>query len=70
MNQPRLIRLDEVCRLTGLHRTTIYQRISRGKFPKPVPIADTKRVGWLSDEVSDWINACVAARDSHSQPAE
>ena len=33
-----ILRLPDVKRSTGLSRSTIYQRITRGTFPKPVSL--------------------------------
>src|SRR5262249_13063458 len=32
----RLLRLQEICRLTGLHRSSVWRMIRTGKFPKPL----------------------------------
>jgi predicted DNA-binding transcriptional regulator AlpA len=31
----RLLRLSEVCFLTGLPRSTLYYQIQKGRFPRP-----------------------------------
>lgn len=50
----RILRFHEVSRLTGLGRTSIYQGIRDGEFPKPVKL--TKHaVGWRFSEISAWI---------------
>ena len=43
---------------TGLSRSTIYQYIKDGVFPKPVPLGP-RAVGWLESDVSEWIAARV-----------
>lgn len=35
---PRLLRLPEVRKLTGLSQTTIYERIKGGRFPRQIPL--------------------------------
>ena len=45
-----IIRLPEVIAKTGLSRSTIYFQISKGSFPKGVPIGDHAR-GWLNHEI-------------------
>ena len=32
----RILRMPEVCKLTGLGKSTIYKKISEGSFPAPV----------------------------------
>ncbi|MCK1589129.1 MULTISPECIES: AlpA family phage regulatory protein [unclassified Bradyrhizobium] len=34
---------------------------AEGKFPRRVPIG-AKRVGWVTDEVDDWVSAAIARR--------
>lgn len=58
---PIIIRLPEVIAKTGLSRSTIYVQISKGNFPKGVPIGDHAR-GWLNHEVEEWIEARAALR--------
>lgn len=60
-----IIRLPEVIAKTGLSRSTIYFQISKGDFPKGVPIGDHAR-GWLNHEIEAWIEARAALRgDCH-----
>ena len=56
-----IIRLPEVIAKTGLSRSTIYFQISKGNFPKGVPIGDHAR-GWLNHEIEAWIEARAALR--------
>ena len=39
---------------TGLARSTMYQQIQDGTFPRPIPLGP-RAVGWLESEVSNWI---------------
>lgn len=59
----RLLRLPEVIERTGLGRTTIYDSIAAGTFPRPVPLTATARA-WRCDEVDGWIAARCVARDA------
>ena len=60
-----IIRLPEVIAKTALSRSTIYFQISKGNFPKGVPIGDHAR-GWLNHEIDAWIEARAALRgDCH-----
>ncbi|MEN2506156.1 AlpA family transcriptional regulator [Stutzerimonas stutzeri] len=58
----RIIRLKEVIGSTGLARSTIYKQISEGVFPKPVSLGD-RCVGWVEEEVQEWILARIGERD-------
>ena len=47
---------DEVIGQVKLSRPTILRMERAGKFPKRVQIS-AKRVGWISTEIEDWIEA-------------
>ena len=49
-----ILRLPAVKDRTGLSRSTIYLRISQGKFPKPVSLGG-RAVGWIEVEIEDWL---------------
>jgi prophage regulatory protein len=42
---------------------TIYRKIKDGSFPRPLKIG-ANRIAWLESEISDWIEAIAAARNS------
>jgi prophage regulatory protein len=48
---------------TGLARSTLYQRIADGTFPKPIHLGP-RSVAWIESEVDGWI----AARIAESRP--
>lgn len=60
-----ILRRDDVERATGLPRSTIYEKMAKGEFPKPIKIS-AKSVGWLSSEVEAWQKSRIAARDSEA----
>lgn len=57
-----IVRRREVERATGFCRSTIYQHISRGLWPKPVPLG-ARAVGWPAHEVSAMNAARIAGWD-------
>lgn len=62
-----ILRLPTVKARTGLSRSTIYLRISEGRFPKPVSLGG-RAVGWLEVEVDDWLNQQIqASRPAHAE---
>lgn len=61
----RILRLAGVIEKTGLRQSTIYERMSEGRFPRQVKIG-AKSVGWLEDEVDSWIDECAAQRDDRA----
>ncbi|MCG8028661.1 MAG: AlpA family transcriptional regulator [Candidatus Thiodiazotropha taylori] len=55
-----ILRLPTVKARTGLARSTIYLRISEGRFPKPVSLGG-RAVGWVEAEITDWLNQQIKA---------
>lgn len=47
------LRLKQVKALVGLSRSSIYERIRRGDFPRPVAIG-TRAVAWTSSSIAEW----------------
>jgi prophage regulatory protein len=55
---PRLLRLPEVMKATGLSRFMVYTEMRAHRFPKSVKlVADPKSraVAWNSDDIDAWI---------------
>jgi len=61
----RITRLPEVKALTGLSRSTIYQRISEGTFPAQINLG-ARAVGWIEKDIQGWIESRVNARDQEA----
>lgn len=59
-NQPRLVRLREVCAITGLARSSVYRLARLGMFPSPRKIG-LRAVAWPSDVLDAWISQRAAA---------
>lgn len=53
-----ILRLPTVRNRTGLSRSTIYARISAGRFPKPINLGG-RAVGWIESEVNEWIETQI-----------
>jgi prophage regulatory protein len=56
----KILRLPIVLDRTGLSRSTVYLRVSEGKFPRPVSLG-AKAVGWIETEVEEWIACQIEA---------
>ena len=56
-----MLRFPTVKARTGLSRSTIYLRISRGTFPAPVSLGG-RAVGWIEAKVNAWLTARIAQR--------
>lgn len=55
---PQILRISIVQERTGLARSTIYANVANGSFPKPISLGG-RAVGWLADEVTEWITLQV-----------
>lgn len=59
----RILRLPKVLDRTGSNSTDVYSGMKAGTFPKSVPIG-RRTVGWVEDEIDQWIENRIAARDN------
>jgi prophage regulatory protein len=50
----RVLRLPQVCSVTGLCRSMIYQLEAEQRFPRRIKIG-TRAVGWIEGEVQGWL---------------
>jgi prophage regulatory protein len=53
----RIIRLPQVQDLVGLRRSTIYNRIQNGEFPRPIKLGRTS--GWVQAEIETWLSTQI-----------
>jgi len=51
----KLLRWKEVHAQTGLSRSTVWRYERRGEFPRRIQLT-TRTVGWLEDEVTNWLS--------------
>ena len=56
LEKHRIVRRDEVSRLTGLTRARIYKKIADGSFPTPIRLGG-RSVGWCLSDVVAWLQA-------------
>ena len=64
--QLQILRRPEVEERIGLRRSALYQAIQDGRFPRPVKLTP-HAVGWLANEIDDWIAARSAERDANTE---
>lgn len=57
-----LIRLKEVKEYTGLGRSSIYEKMNNGLFPKSVSLGD-RAVAWVDTEITEWVQEKIDQRD-------
>jgi prophage regulatory protein len=58
----KVLRLPQVIERTSLRRSTIYEMMGRGIFPKPVKL-NLRSNGWIESEITDWVAARIADRE-------
>jgi len=63
MSKINILRRERVQERTGLSRSTIYDRMKEGTFPKPIRLGP-RSVGWVESEIEDWLVECVQNRDA------
>ena len=61
-------RLPKVKRRTGCSRSTIYNGMAEGTFPKPIKLG-ARSVGWLEHEIDEWLLAKIEQRDQDQEVA-
>lgn len=57
----QVLRVPEVLAQIGLSRSTLYQRLAEGSFPRPVRLGGRRAIGFLQADVDAWISAQVQA---------
>lgn len=57
----KILRMPIVLDRTGLSRSTVYQRVTEGRFPRPVSLG-ARAVGWIETEVEEWIASRIEIR--------
>lgn len=54
----RILRLPEVIHTTGKSRSSVYESIADGLFPRPIPIGG-RAIGFVQSEIAAWVNARI-----------
>lgn len=53
--EDKLIPITQVMDRVGLKRTSIYRKLDKGEFPKPISLG-RKAVRWSNNAISAWID--------------
>ena len=56
----RFLRLKEVQSICGKSRSSIYDAIKKGEFPKPIKLGENTS-GWIDSEIAAWMQNCIRA---------
>lgn len=62
----QLLRIEEVCELTTLGKSTINLWVAQGKFPKPIHLSPTIKV-WRLGDIVLWINTQIIGETYENQ---
>ncbi|MBD8525314.1 AlpA family phage regulatory protein [Pseudoxanthomonas sp. CAU 1598] len=65
---PRLLRLPEVIKRTGLSRSAIYAAEATGRFPTRVCLT-ARAVAWVETELDQWVMERIASRSIEAKAA-
>ncbi|MEJ7807078.1 MAG: AlpA family transcriptional regulator [Telluria sp.] len=57
----RFIRMREVLAICGKSRSSVYEAIQKGEFPKPVKLG-ARSSAWVKSEIEQWAQARINAR--------
>ena len=59
MTEPFILRAEDVARVLGVSRMTLYRWCRAGDFPPAIRLggSTTRAVGWRRDEVENWIES-------------
>jgi len=64
--QDNMIRMQELADIVGLQKTTIYNKIKQGTFPKPVQLS-ARAVAWRASDITAWQAALASGvRTEHA----
>ena len=63
IQKSQLLRIEEVCDLTTLGKSTINLWVAQGKFPKPIHLSPTIKV-WRLQDIFSWVNLHMKGEDN------
>ncbi len=61
----KLLRLDETIKKTGIPKSSIYAKLARNEFPKPIKLG-IRSIAFIEEEINRWIEE----RIKDSRPAQ
>lgn len=60
----RLLRLPTVLDMVGIGKTTVYDMIKQGTFPRPRRVRNLSL--WIESDIQDWIRSIIQS-NSHNK---
>lgn len=61
--QMRILRRRDVEAMCGIKKSTLYELMGAGSFPKPIHLG-SRVTGWIESEIVAWIRDRIAVRDA------
>lgn len=58
----QLLRLPDVIQRTSLRRSTIYDLMDKGLFPRPVKISGARSNAWIAAEIDEYVEDRITER--------
>jgi len=59
----KLLKFADVRQRTQRSRSSIYEDMAAGSFPKPIKIG-SRAVAWIETDIDDWITERIAERET------
>lgn len=56
----QFLRLPAVISMTGIPRSSLYEKVASGSFPEPVRIGE-RCIAWRLSSITSWMNTCPVA---------
>ena len=56
------LKLPDVCKRTGLSRSTVYKLIKAGTFPKQLKLTEHSSA-WIASEIQEWADNVISKRN-------
>ena len=63
----KLFRIEDVSALTTFAKSTIWVKVSQGKFPKPFKLPSSSICLWRGSDLSNWIDVQSTGSSKESQ---
>ena len=63
MESTKLLRIADVSNKTTLAKSTIWLKMSQGKFPKPTKLSDSINV-WRESDIDAWIDQHFKSKEA------
>lgn len=64
----KILRLPEVLGIIGISRSKLYADIKAGEMPTPISLG-ARAVGWIDQDITDWIERRIHARTGKQVPS-